>query len=54
MKSGKILERRTEELWANPKNDYTKTYDSIPIPDPKKERARLMDRAKKFSSNSAD
>ena len=50
MKSGKILEReRTEELWANPKNDYTKNLlNSIPIPDPKKERARLMDRAKEI------
>ena len=38
MKSGKILEReRTEELWANPKNDYTKNLlNSIPIPDPKR------------------
>ena len=50
MKSGKILEReKTEELWANPKNDYTKNLlNSIPIPDPKKERARLMDRAKEI------
>ena len=50
MKSGKILEReRTEELWANPKNDYTKNLlNSIPIPDPKKERVRLMDRAKEI------
>ena len=50
MKSGKILEReKTEELWANPKNDYTKNLlNSIPIPDPKKERARLMNRAKEI------
>ncbi|MDC2963900.1 ABC transporter ATP-binding protein [Gammaproteobacteria bacterium] len=50
MKSGKILERgKTEELWANPKNDYTKNLlNSIPIPDPKKERARLMGRAKEI------
>ena len=50
MKSGKILEReKTEELWANPKNDYTKNLlNSIPIPDPKKERARLIGRAKEI------
>ena len=50
MKSGKILEReKTEDLWANPKNEYTKNLlNSIPIPDPKKERARLMGRAKEI------
>ena len=50
MKSGKILEKeKTEYLWANPKNGYTKNLlNSIPIPDPKKEQARLMDRAKEI------
>ncbi len=49
MKSGKILEKeRTELLWKNPKNHYTQNLlRSIPIPDPRKERARLLNRAGK-------
>ena len=47
MKSGKILEEeKTELLWSNPKNKYTQNLlNSIPIPDPRKERARLLNRA---------
>mgnify|MGYP001231532435 FL=1 len=47
MKSGKILEKeKTELLWKNPKNHYTQNLlRSIPIPDPRKERARLLNRA---------
>ncbi len=47
MKSGKILEKqKTELLWNNPKNKYTQNLlNSIPIPDPRKERARLSNRA---------
>ncbi len=46
MKSGKILEKeKTELLWRKPKNQYTKNLlRSIPIPDPRKERARLLSR----------
>ena len=47
MKSGKILENeKTEILWRKPKNQYTQNLlRSIPIPDPRKERARLLNRA---------
>ena len=46
MKSGKILEKeKTELLWRKPKNQYTQNLlRSIPIPDPRKERARLLSR----------
>ena len=46
MKSGKILENeKTEILWRKPKNQYTQNLlRSIPIPDPRKERARLLSR----------
>ena len=47
MKSGKILEEeKTELLWRKPRNQYTQNLlRSIPIPDPRKERARLLNRA---------
>ena len=42
-----VFLEKTENLWANPKTGYTQNLlNSIPIPDPKKERARLIDRAK--------
>ena len=47
MKSGKILEEeKTELLWRKPRNQYTQNLlRSIPIPDPRKERARLLSRS---------
>ena len=47
MKSGKILEEeKTELLWRKPRNQYTQNLlRSIPIPDPRKERARLLNKA---------
>jgi len=43
---GKIVEEGpTEELFTNPQHSYTKTLlDSVPIPDPERERARLKER----------
>ena len=47
MKSGKILEEeKTELLWRKPRNQYTQNLlRSIPIPDPRKEIARLLSRS---------
>ncbi|MDE7285706.1 MAG: ATP-binding cassette domain-containing protein, partial [Lachnospiraceae bacterium] len=44
MYQGKLVEiAPTEELFANPQHPYTKALlSAIPIPDPKKERARTM------------